>query len=182
MRTMLARISERSGEQVEVRGWVHRVRELGKIRFILLRDRSGIAQLVVDSGCGSDQLDLGASQLTLESVIAIRGTVAENHKAPGGFEIQVRELEVLAHAEADLPLAVNQQPDKISLDAILDHRMISLRNPKILSCPPAVTSQPSGVSANVVTSSIVTVTSHRFRCFSIRPARASPLIPSGNPG
>ena len=133
MRTMLARISERSGEQVEVRGWVHRVRELGKIRFILLRDRSGIAQLVVDSGCGSDQLDLGASQLTLESVIAIRGTVAENHKAPGGFEIQVRELEVLAHAEADLPLAVNQQPDKISLDAILDHRMISLRNPKILS-------------------------------------------------
>lgn len=133
MRTLLAKIGEYSGEQVDVRGWVHRIRELGRISFILLRDRSGIAQLVVDSGSGSGKTIAGASQLSLESVVSVCGTVSKNQKAPGGFEIQVGKLEVLAHAEADLPLAVNQAPDKVSLDAILEHRMISLRNPKILS-------------------------------------------------
>jgi nondiscriminating aspartyl-tRNA synthetase len=92
-----------------------------------------MAQLVVDAGSGSEQLIRSASQLTPESVIAVRGTVAKNEKAPGGFEVRATELTVMARAEPDLPLAVNRDPDKISLDAILEHRMISLRNPKILS-------------------------------------------------
>ena len=133
MRTMLARINEHAAEEVEVRGWVHRIRELGKISFILLRDVSGMAQLVVDAGSGAGEVAQTASRLTLESVISARGKVAENGKAPGGFEVQVSELEVIARAEPDLPVAVNQDPDKVSLDTILEHRMISLRNPKILS-------------------------------------------------
>jgi nondiscriminating aspartyl-tRNA synthetase len=130
---MLARINEHAAEEVEVRGWVHRIRELGKISFILLRDVSGMAQLVVDAGSGVAEVAQAASRLTLESVISARGRVAENVKAPGGFEVQVSEIEVIARAEPDLPVAVNQDPDKVSLDTILEHRMISLRNPKILS-------------------------------------------------
>jgi nondiscriminating aspartyl-tRNA synthetase len=130
---MLASIQEHLGEQVLVRGWVHRIRELGRISFILLRDASGISQLVVDAGSGSEPLARAVSQLTLESVVSVRGTVAANEKAPGGFEVQVSDLEIIARAEPDLPVAVNQDPDKVSLDAILEHRMISLRNPKILS-------------------------------------------------
>jgi len=133
MRTMLRQIEAHLGEEVLVRGWVHRIRELGKITFVLLRDSSGIAQLVVDAGSGSEEVARTASQMTLESVVSVRGRVAENGKAPGGFEVQVSDLQVLARAEADLPLAVNQDPDKVSLDAILEHRMVSLRNPKILS-------------------------------------------------
>jgi nondiscriminating aspartyl-tRNA synthetase len=133
MRTMLRQIDAHLGEAVLVRGWVHRIRELGKITFILLRDSSGIAQLVVDEGTGSQEAAKTASQMTLESVVSVRGKVAENDKAPGGYEVQVSDIEVLARAEADLPLAVNQDPDKVSLDAILEHRMVSLRNPKILS-------------------------------------------------
>jgi nondiscriminating aspartyl-tRNA synthetase len=133
MRTMLGQIDAHVGEEIQVRGWVHRIRELGKITFLLLRDSSGIAQLVVDAGTGSEEIARTASQMTLESVVSVRGRVAENTKAPGGFEVQVSELEVLARAESDLPLAVNQDPDKVSLDAMLEHRMVSLRNPKILS-------------------------------------------------
>ena len=133
MRIMLARIGEHAAEEIEVRGWVHRIRELGKISFILLRDASGMAQLVVDSGSGSESVARTASRLTLESVVSVRGLVASNDKAPGGFEVRVAELEVIARAEPDLPVAVNQEPDKVSLDTILEHRMISLRNPKILS-------------------------------------------------
>ena len=133
MRKMLGQINNHLGREVRVQGWVHRIRELGKISFILLRDASGIAQLVVDAGAGSQEVARTASQLTPESVVSVRGRVAENAKAPGGFEVQVSELEVVARAEPDLPLAVNQDPDKVSLDAILEYRMISLRNPKILS-------------------------------------------------
>jgi nondiscriminating aspartyl-tRNA synthetase len=133
MRTMLGQINAHLGEEVQVRGWVHRIRELGKISFILLRDASGIAQLVVDAGSGAEEVAQTASQITLESVISVRGNVAENGKAPGGFEVQVSDLEVIARAEPDLPLAVNQDPEKVSLDTVLEYRMVSLRNPKILS-------------------------------------------------
>jgi nondiscriminating aspartyl-tRNA synthetase len=127
MRTMLGQIDVHLGEEVQVQGWVHRVRELGKISFILLRDASGIAQLVVDAGSGAGEVARTASQLTLESVVSVRGKVAGNDKAPGGFEVQVSDLQVIARAEPDLPLAVNQDPDKVSLDAILEYRMISRR-------------------------------------------------------
>ena len=114
MRTMLAQIDQHLGKQITVAGWVHRIRELGAISFVLLRDRSGQAQMVLD----------GKAQFSQESVVRAVGTVAANPKAPGGFEVQVRELEVIAAAEADLPLAVNQDPDKLSLDAVLDYSMI----------------------------------------------------------
>ena len=123
MRTLLAEVARHAGEEVEVRGWVHRVRELGKISFLLLRDRSGMAQCVLE----------GKAEATPESVVIARGKVAANDKAPGGYEVQVRDLEVVARAEPDLPVQVNQDPEKLSLEAVLDHRMISLRNPKILS-------------------------------------------------
>ncbi len=133
MRTWLNEIGQQEGREVEVRGWVHRIRELGKISFILLRDRSGVAQLVIDAASGSQEVVRAASQLTLESVLTVSGKVASNAKAPGGFEVLVSTLEVVARAASDLPLPVNQDPEKLSLEAILEHRMISLRNPKILS-------------------------------------------------
>jgi nondiscriminating aspartyl-tRNA synthetase len=123
MRTWLAEVGRHAGGGVEVRGWVHRVRELGRISFLLLRDRSGMAQCVLE----------GKAEVTPESVVIVRGKVAANDKAPGGFEVQVRELQVVARAEADLPVPVNQDPEKLSLEAVLDHRMLSLRNPKILA-------------------------------------------------
>jgi nondiscriminating aspartyl-tRNA synthetase len=104
-------------------GWVHRIRELGAISFVLLRDRSGMLQIVFGGKAG----------FTHESVIRVRGTVRENAKAPGGVEIQEAEIEALALAEPDLPVPVNGDPDRLSLDAVLDHRMISLRIPKIRS-------------------------------------------------
>jgi nondiscriminating aspartyl-tRNA synthetase len=104
-------------------GWVHRIRELGAISFVLLRDRSGMLQIVFSGKAG----------FTQESVIRVRGTVRENAKAPGGVEIQDAEIVALALAEPDLPVPVNGDPDKLSLDAVLDNRMISLRIPKIRS-------------------------------------------------
>ncbi len=121
MRTLTRDIAAESGKPVEVSGWVHRIRELGAISFVLLRDRSGMVQLVYDN----------KPDFTHESVITARGEVRANEKAPGGYEVAVSETELLAPAAADLPFQVNGDPDKVGLEAVLDHRVISLRNPKI---------------------------------------------------
>jgi nondiscriminating aspartyl-tRNA synthetase len=71
--------------------------------------------------------------VTLETVIQVQGVVAANEKAPGGVELRVQNMHVISPAAADLPFPVNQDPGKTSLESILDNRMISLRNPAILS-------------------------------------------------
>jgi nondiscriminating aspartyl-tRNA synthetase len=124
MRTLAAEVEKHLSETVQLSGWVHRVRELGKISFVVLRDRSGMVQLVLED----QDLDL-----TTESVVQATGTVQENQKAPTGVEVRVEELHVIAAAQPDLPVPVNQDPEKLNLDALLDNRMISLRNPKTLA-------------------------------------------------
>jgi nondiscriminating aspartyl-tRNA synthetase len=123
MRTLVSELSGRVGGEVTLCGWVHRVRDLGKVSFVVLRDRTGMAQLVFDA----------KPDVTLESVIRVTGEAAANEKAPGGFEVRVASLEVLSAAALELPFPVNQDPGKTSLESILDNRMISLRNPAILS-------------------------------------------------
>ncbi len=108
-----------------VEGWVHRIRDMGKIRFVVLRDRSGEAQLVYDADSMPD--------LSLECVIRARGSVVENPRSPGGHELEVAETEVLSVADPDLPFPVNRDPSSVGLDGILDNRIVSLRNPKIRS-------------------------------------------------
>jgi len=109
------------GQTVTVSGWVHRIRELGKINFVIVRDRTGMIQTVFD-----DKVEF-----TNESIIRIEGLVVANDKAPSGAEIQVKSFQILAVAAPDLPIPVNQEPDRLNIDAILDNRIISLRNPKI---------------------------------------------------
>ena len=123
MRTLAAELSGHVGSVATLCGWVHRVRDLGKVCFVVVRDRSGMAQVVLETNPG----------VTPESVVRATGTVVANPKAPGGAELQAKSLDVVAAAAPDLPVPVNQEPDKLSLEAILDNRMLTLRNPQILS-------------------------------------------------
>jgi nondiscriminating aspartyl-tRNA synthetase len=121
MRTLCKELSTKIGEKVIVKGWVHRIRDLGGVVFVILRDRSGQVQLVFDE----------KPDFTHESIISATGPVTENEKAPGGVEIKPETLVLLAPADPDLPLPVNQDPSKHNIDAILDNRLISLRMPKV---------------------------------------------------
>jgi nondiscriminating aspartyl-tRNA synthetase len=114
----------RPGAELEAAGWVHRIRDMGGISFVILRDRSGLLQLVLGEG---------RAELSLESVIRVRGVPALNEKAPGGVELKVGGLEILSRSAPDLPYQVNGDPSRTGLDVILDNRPLSLRNPKIRS-------------------------------------------------
>jgi nondiscriminating aspartyl-tRNA synthetase len=82
--------------EIEAYGWVHRIRDMGGVNFVILRDRSGVVQLVVNE----------KPDVTLESVIKVKGLPALNEKAPGGAEIRVTSLEILSRAAAELPFQV----------------------------------------------------------------------------
>ncbi len=123
MRTLVSELPGVVGSTVTLSGWVHRIRDLGGVSFVVLRDRSGMGQLVFDA----------KPDVTVESVIEVHGSVAANEKAPGGVEVRVQSMRVVSPAALDLPFPVNQDPGKTSLESILDNRMIALRNPSILS-------------------------------------------------
>ena len=123
MRTLVSELPGKVGETVILCGWVHRIRDLGKVSFVVLRDRSGSAQLVFEA----------KPEVTLESVVRVEGIAASNEKAPGGVEVRAGRIEVLSLAAPDLPFPVNQDPGKTSLESVLDNRMISVRSPPILS-------------------------------------------------
>jgi len=125
-------------DEIEVSGWVHRIRDMGGVRFVVLRDRSGMVQLVLSSAVAAASSAVAESSgekneavLTPESVIRARGIPALNEKAPGGAELQVASLEVISPAQADLPYQVNGDISKFGLETILDNRLLSLRSPKI---------------------------------------------------
>ena len=128
-RVLARALAGHTGAAVLLRGWVHRQRDLGGVCFVLLRDRSGICQVVFDSA----PTDAAGAPVTLESVVEIGGVVAANNKAPGGYEVKAQRLQVISAAAGELPLAVNRDPSQLSLDAMLEHRMVSLRNPKTLA-------------------------------------------------
>ncbi|MBP7495495.1 MAG: aspartate--tRNA(Asn) ligase [Spirochaetales bacterium] len=123
MRVLIRELRKHIDKEITIKGWVHRIRELGGISFVLLRDRSGMVQLVYEGKVG----------FTQESVLSVQGTVKANEKAPGGLEIHTAQTDVLSLANPDLPIPVNQDPEKLSLEALLDNRMISIRIPKIRS-------------------------------------------------
>jgi nondiscriminating aspartyl-tRNA synthetase len=115
------------GAGVELSGWVHRIRDMGGITFVVLRDRSGLVQLV----CNEKPVDASGTAITMESVISVQGKAALNEKAPGGAEVQAERLECLSRAAPDLPFQVNGDISKMGIETILDNRILSVRNPKI---------------------------------------------------
>lgn len=114
------------GAEVEVKGWVHKIYDLGKISFVRLRDKTGIIQVVLDKEL--------RGKLRLEMCIAVKGKKATNPKAPSGIEVQGEEIDILGKAYYDiLPFEINSGKIEATLETQLDHRTISLRAPKITS-------------------------------------------------
>ncbi|MFW5744197.1 MAG: aspartate--tRNA(Asn) ligase [Spirochaetota bacterium] len=122
-RVLSHELADHVGEEVTLAGWVHRIRELGAVSFVLVRDRSGLGQVVYE----------GKADVSAESVVAVTGTVQANEKAPGGYELHAATTDVIGPAAADLPISVNGDPESLGIEALLDHRILSLRMPKVRS-------------------------------------------------
>ncbi|MGC9516313.1 MAG: aspartate--tRNA(Asn) ligase [Methanomicrobiales archaeon] len=117
-------------ENVTLMGWVHEIRDLGGIIFILLRDRDGIIQITAPSKKIDTDLFEEIRKLKKESVVAFRGKVQESPKAPGGVEIIPEELKVLNESKLPLPLDPTEKV-RAEIDTRLDSRFLDLRKPSV---------------------------------------------------
>ena len=118
------------GTSVEICGWVHEKRDLGKIKFIILRDRTGYMQVTFKKGASPDDIIEKFNGLSRESVISIKGKVKAMKNAPRGVEIIPDELNLLSPAHSPLPLDPTKKVDA-ELDTRLDNRFMDLRKPDI---------------------------------------------------
>ena len=117
----------------EVSGWVHNSRELGKIRFIILRDFSGVIQITAVKGKVTEEIFDLMNKLTRESVVSVKGKVVDSKQAPGGKEIINDEIIILNSAE-DLPIDIPFDPSgetKTELPKRLDYRFLDFHRRKI---------------------------------------------------
>jgi len=117
------------GENVIIAGWVQRIRNLGSMKFIDLRDQFGITQIIVNDNC--------ADNLVTECVIQVDGTVIErtnkNSKIPTGeIEIEAKKIEVLGTCKNILPFEVNSEKAADAREDLrLEYRFLDLRNEKL---------------------------------------------------
>lgn len=113
------------GEKVRIAGWVHDFRNLGRLKFVILRDRTGLMQVTLKKGKVPDEL-LNAVEVNREDVVTFEGIVTENSIAPDGVELIPSSFELLNKVERKLPV----DPSGIvqsEVDTRLDYRYLDLR-------------------------------------------------------
>jgi nondiscriminating aspartyl-tRNA synthetase len=126
-RIIINELESHMNEKVEIKGWVYRVRKLKAITFIILRDRTGLVQCVVENSV----MDISGAKL--ESVVSIIGEVKEGKNTLNPFEILIENFEVINSSVAELPIEINKNELEINLDTMLNNRVLSLRHPKVNS-------------------------------------------------
>jgi nondiscriminating aspartyl-tRNA synthetase len=114
------------GERVQLSGWLHHQRQLAQLSFLLLRDRVGIAQIVVSSSEGRSAL----AALAHETVLEVTGMVVRNEKAPAGVELHDPAFVMISESDSPLPFELRQPEIPALLPTLLDHAAVSLRHPR----------------------------------------------------
>src|SRR5712664_3761303 len=122
-RTFINQLSEHVGEEVTIKGWLYNLRSSGKILFPQLRDGTGVVQCVALKNAVSPEVWDALKGLGQESALAISGTVRADARAPGGFEIDVVNAEVLNEVH-DYPIT----PKEHGTEFLMDHRHLWLRS------------------------------------------------------
>ncbi len=123
-RILTSELGQHVGQPVQLKGWLHRLRKLGEVNFLVLRDRAGIAQTVL----GPKDIE-PLHGLLVETVIAVTGTVVEEPQAPGGYEVHHATVEVISPVKDDLLFALYKNSMKATLPIFLDHAVIGHRAP-----------------------------------------------------
>ncbi|WP_435119199.1 aspartate--tRNA(Asn) ligase [Halolamina sp. C58] len=119
-----------AGESATVAGWVHEIRDLGGIAFLILRDKSGKLQIKLEKDEMDDELVETGLDVHRESVLKVAGDVKEEPRAPTGFELVPESIDVIAEADPELPLDPSGKVDA-ELPTRLDNRTLDLRKPEV---------------------------------------------------
>ena len=124
-RTLVAELKDHLDSTVELRGWAQAIRDQKNMQFLVLRDETGLDQLILPKQDPPSELNEAISALTPESAVTIAGLVVADERVKlGGLEIQLASLTVDSSAEPELPVT----PES-ALDKRIDWRYLDLRRP-----------------------------------------------------
>jgi asparaginyl-tRNA synthetase len=118
-------IARHDGQTVTLRGWLHNRRSSGKIHFLTVRDGSGFIQCVMSKQAVGEEMFKRADHLAQESALVVEGTVRADSRAPGGYEVDVSRLEVVADAQ-NYPIT----PKEHGVEYLMDRRHLWIRAPR----------------------------------------------------
>ncbi|MFQ6107351.1 MAG: asparagine--tRNA ligase [Thermoplasmata archaeon] len=116
-----------SGEDVIIRGWIHRTRSSGSLVFAIVRDSSGVIQVTVNKEGVPEKAFADAKKALVESSVEVSGEVVEDQRAPGGYEIRARDFRVVSFA-AKFPISKDK-----SEEFLLDVRHLWVRSQKMVN-------------------------------------------------
>src|SRR5688572_26033796 len=122
MHVYIEDIGKHEGEEVTIKGWLHNRRSSGKIHFLILRDGSGFIQAVMSKAAVGDEMFKTADHLSQETSVIVTGTARADKRAPSGYEIDLKQLEVVSPAH-DFPIT----PKEHGVDYLLDRRHLWIR-------------------------------------------------------
>jgi asparaginyl-tRNA synthetase len=112
--------------QVEIKGWLVTKRSSGGVQFLIVRDGTGTIQATVHKDEVTQRVFLDADELTQESSVVLKGVVKEDKRAPGDYEVRVRDLHVIQLAEQEYPLGKKEH----GIDFLMDLRQLWIRSPR----------------------------------------------------
>lgn len=121
----IERISKYVDQDVTIKGWLFNKRSSGKIQFLQIRDGSGFIQGVVVKNDVDPEIFERCKTITQESSIVVTGSVRADDRAPSGFELTVKDVEVVAMAQ-EYPISLKEH----GTDFLMDHRHLWIRTPK----------------------------------------------------
>ena len=125
MTVYIDKIGQFEGQEVTLRGWLHKRRSSGKIHFLTVRDGTGFIQVVMSKAAVGEETFHRADHLGQETSLIVEGTVRADPRAPGGYEIDVDTLNVVGESR-DYPIT----PKEHGVDYLLDRRHLWIRSPR----------------------------------------------------
>lgn len=128
MRILTRQLTQHVGQKVSVSGWLHKKRLMGGLTFIVIRDRSGVAQALIKDKAEVEKL----RGLQVGTVLQIEGVVAEDSRAPGGVEIHEVGLKIEVPVEMEPPIEIDKplSHESDNLDTLFEYRVVGLRSPR----------------------------------------------------
>ncbi len=124
--TTIAEIGKHDGQTVTVRGWLYNLRESGKLLFPQFRDGSGIIQGVVPKNAVTPEVFEAIKTLTQESSVIVEGKVRADKRAPGGYELDVANVQVVQRVSESDPYPIT--PKEHGTDFLMEHRHLWVRS------------------------------------------------------
>jgi asparaginyl-tRNA synthetase len=126
--TTIADIGKYEGQSVTLRGWLYNLRESGKLLFPIFRDGSGVIQGVLPKNAVSPEIFEAVKGLTQESSVIVEGKVRADKRAPGGYELDVSNVQVVQRVPENDPYPISLKEHGV--DFLMEHRHLWVRTPR----------------------------------------------------